>query len=374
MKILIAGDFCPQHRVAELFEKGDFSTVLGEVQTIIKHSDYSIVNYECPVCNGTEKPIIKIGPNLKCSKSGIEAIQWAGFNCVTLANNHFRDYGQEGIEQTTNLCQAQGIETVGGGRTLAEARNTLLINRGLSKVAIINVCENEWSIATDIRGGSNPINPIRQYYDIKEAKQEADFVIVIVHGGTEWYNLPTPRMKETYRFFIETGADAVINHHQHCYSGYELFQGKPIFYGLGNFCFDKGAQNKIFWHEGYMVMLDLHEEKIDFTIIPYEQCAAQPTIHVLDDRTEFDLEIQKLNLIIADDKLLQDSFHRLSLSRKRGIYNILSPYSSRLLKRLQIHGIIPAFVTKNKLISVLSKIQCEAHRDILLEFLKTTVE
>lgn len=296
------------------------------------------------------------------------------FQLCHISKYHFRDYGQEGIEQTINLCHAQGIETVGGGRNFEEAQNVLYINKGLFKVAIINVCEHEWSIATDIRGGSNPLNPIRQYYDIKNAKQEVDFVIVIVHGGTEWYNLPTPRMKETYRFFIEAGADAVINHHQHCYCGYELHQGKPIFYGLGNFCFDKGEQNKIFWNEGYMVLLDLQKEKIDFEIIPYEQCAKQPTVHVLDERTEFDLEIQKLNLIISDDKLLQDSFHRLSTSRKKAIYNMLSPYSSQFLKRLQVHGLIPSFVTKNKLISMLSTIQCEAHRDILLEFLKSTIE
>jgi poly-gamma-glutamate synthesis protein (capsule biosynthesis protein) len=45
-------------------------------------------------------------------------------------------------------------------------------------------------------------------------------------------------MVETYRFFIEAGADAVVNHHQHCICGYEVYKGKPIFYGLGNFCFD----------------------------------------------------------------------------------------------------------------------------------------
>lgn len=43
-------------------------------------------------------------------------------------------------------------------------------------------------------------------------------------------------MQEIYRFFVDIGADAVINHHQHCYSGYEVYKEKPIFYGLGNFC------------------------------------------------------------------------------------------------------------------------------------------
>ena len=89
MKILVAGDFCPYYRVAELFEKGEFDAVLQDVKPITDKADYSIVNLECPVCYGDEKPIEKCGSNLKCTEKGIEAIKWAGFDCVTLANNHF---------------------------------------------------------------------------------------------------------------------------------------------------------------------------------------------------------------------------------------------------------------------------------------------
>ena len=51
---------------------------------------------------------------------------------------------------------------------------------------------------------------------VEEAKKKADFVLVIVHGGSEHFQLPTPRMQATYRFFVDAGADAVVNHHQHC--------------------------------------------------------------------------------------------------------------------------------------------------------------
>ena len=374
MRILIAGDFCPQHRVAELFEKGDFSTTLGEVQTILKHSDYSIVNYECPVCNGFEKPITKIGPNLKCSKSGIEAVKWAGFDCVTLANNHFRDYGDEGCHNTLNELENNGIDYVGGGRDLKEASNTRYKKNGDKVLAIINCCEHEFSISTSNTAGSNPLNPIQQYYAIQEAKQQADYVIVIVHGGTEWYNLPTPRMKETYRFFIDAGADAVINHHQHCYSGYEIYHGKPIFYGLGNFCFDKGKQLRTFWHEGYMVTLDIKEDRIDCELTPYIQCAETPTVHIFNNRMEFDENIERLNRIIGDDKALQQSFHDMAMRRKGLIKTLLSPYSSRIMKGLQFRGMLPSFVSRKRMTSCLAHSQCEAHHDILIEYLKSELK
>jgi len=374
MKVLVAGDFCPQHRVAELFVQGDFSLVLGEVKTLIEKADYSIVNYECPVCHSDEAPIQKFGPNLKSHKSGIEAIKLAGFNCVTLANNHFRDYGYKGCLNTLEELDQAGIDYVGGGRNLIDASKTLYKEINGKVLAIINCCENEFSIASPNTAGSNPLRPIQQYYDIQRAKQKADYIIVIVHGGTEWYNLPTPRMKETYRFFIDAGADAVINHHQHCYSGYELFHDKPIFYGLGNFCFDKGKLLHSFWHKGYLVTLDMKKEGLDFELTPYVQCAETPSIQIIDDRKRFDEDIKRLNKIIDDDNTLHQSFHEMAMKRERIIKTLLSPYSSRILKGLQSRGFLPSFVNRNKMISFLAYSQCEAHHDILIEYLKNELK
>ena len=54
-------------------------------------------------------------------------------------------------------------------------------------------------------------------------------MFLILHGGIEHYQLPSPRMKKWYRHIIDLGASAIVNHHQHCFSGYELYNGKPIF-------------------------------------------------------------------------------------------------------------------------------------------------
>ena len=70
-------------------------------------------------------------------------------------------------------------------------------------------------------------------------------------------------MMETYRFFIEVGADAVVNHHQHCFSGYEIYKNKPIFYGLGNFSFD-GIGSGDRWSSGYIVTLNFSGTEVEF--------------------------------------------------------------------------------------------------------------
>lgn len=251
----------------------------SELVDIIKSVDYSLANFESPIAEDGCKPITKCGPNLRCTSDAADAIKYAGFSVVTMANNHILDFGKEGLNKSIECCKKNGINVVGVGNNLEDAKKILYVEKEGKKLAIINCCEHEFSIATDVTYGANPLNPINQYYSIKDAKSNADYVVLIVHGGHEHYQLPSPRMQETYRFFIDAGADTVVNH-QHCYSGYEIYNGKPIFYGLGNFCFDiKGKPSKT-WTEGYMVELNL-EDKIEIKIDPYKQYGEKATIELL---------------------------------------------------------------------------------------------
>lgn len=368
MKILIAGDFCPQNRVASLFNESDFSVVLGDVKRVISNVDYSIVNLECPVTKGGELPIAKQGPHLQCSEKGVEALKWCGFNCVTLANNHFYDYGEKGVTNTLEACKNYGIDVVGGGNNLQEASRVLYKELGGKILAIINCCEHEFSIATEKSAGSNPLNPIQQYYSIQEAKQKSDFVLVIVHGGHEHFQLPSPRMQETYRFFINTGADVVINHHQHCYSGYEVYKEKPIFYGLGNFCFDKGTSEKEKWHEGYMVLLHL-DDIISYDIIPYNQCSNQVRIQLL-EKTSFDDELKRLNVIISNPSELNNIITQYYESCAPNYSEIFEPSNNRYFLAFKRHGWLPSLITNKRKLRAANYICCEAHRDKLIYYLK----
>lgn len=361
MKILIAGDFCPQKRVAELFEKNDFEAVLGSVRPVITDVDYAIVNLECPICYGGEKPIEKVGPNLKCSERGVNALKWAGFNCVTLANNHFLDYGKEGVANTLEACQKYGIDVVGGGRDLQEAAKILYKEINGQILAVINCCEHEFSIATESTAGSNPLNPIQQYYAIQEAKQNADYVLVIVHGGHEHYQLPSPRMQVTYRFFIDAGADAVVNHHQHCYSGYETYKGKPIFYGLGNFCFDKNKQMQNTWYEGYMVELSFTQQDVKIEMSPYYNCKcnSRVALYTNEERDGFKSVIQELNQIICEESILLERFDHYIKGEKLDF--LFEPYSNRLFTALYNRHLLPSFVSGKRRLLLLAYIQCESH-------------
>jgi len=125
MKILVAGDFCPHNRVADLIEDGQYDKIWNDIPSIIKDADYCVLNLECPIVEHQATPIVKCGPNLKSSAKTVEAIEFAGFDCVTLANNHFYDYGDEGVMDTIAALQKQDIDYVGGGVNSKEASRTL---------------------------------------------------------------------------------------------------------------------------------------------------------------------------------------------------------------------------------------------------------
>lgn len=367
IKILICGDYCPSNRVLDLVESENYIDIFGEVMEHTAKADYSVVNLEAPVVDSNATPIEKYGPNLKCSPKAVKALKYAGFNMATLANNHFYDYGEKGVEDTLKWCKNTGIDTIGGGKNIREASETLYKEINGEIIAFINCCEQEFSIATETKGGSNPINAIKQYYAIKEAKEKANRVIVITHGGHELYNLPNMRMKETFRFFIDLGADAVVNHHQHCYSGYEIYNSKPIFYGIGNFCFDKKEKTNSLWTEGYMVMLNI-DYNISFELIPYIQGKDFSGVHIMsqEQNTEFHKNISNLNNIISNDYQLSSKRKEYMLRTMRWYKLALEPYQGRFLSSMYMKQLLPSCISLKKRLQILNFLQCESHLDRLI--------
>ncbi len=370
MRVIIAGDFCSRGRVANLIDNECYDDIFGEVKDIIHAADYSIVNFENPVVEHESKPIEKQGPNLRCSAKAVDAIKYAGFDCVTLANNHLYDYGDIGVADTLQVLSDKGFDYVGGGKNITEASQVLYKGIEEKKLAIINCCEHEFSIATDCIAGANPLNPIQQYYQIQEAKKNADYVLVIIHGGHEHFQLPSLRMQETYRFYIDSGADAIVNHHQHCFSGYEVYKGKPIFYGLGNFCFDNGGEAYSIWNEGYILELDFNPTEIKTNIYPYVQCYQNSSVSILSDSASFFERLQVLNKIIADNKRLKEEVRKYYDQQSPKINLWLEPYDNRWLYGLRRRNLIPSFVCREKLMWFLNFIDCESHRDKILHYLR----
>ncbi|MCK5766478.1 MAG: CapA family protein, partial [Bacteroidales bacterium] len=187
----------------------------------------------------------------------------------------------------------------------------------------------------------------------------------------EFYHLPSPRIKELYRHYVNIGADAIISHHTHAYSGYEVYKGKPVFYGLGNFIYDWPGKVNTPWNQGYVVRLKI-SKKIDFNIIPLKQCDEEPGVIHLSETEEktFMKRIAELNAIIANDKLLEIEFRKYCEQVKPMYDAYIEPYFGKTITSLRKRGLFPKFMGRRKRLLLLNITRCESHREVLHRLLK----
>ena len=374
ISILIAGDYSPKERLQKVIDNGTYIDLFPGIREIVSSVDYSVVNFETTIPTINSKPIDKIGSHLSAKENAFDVLQFLGFKMLTAANNHFMDYGKSAMENSLKLAASRGFDVVGVGNNLTEARKYKLVEVQGKRISFINACEHEFSIATNTTAGCNPLDVINISYDIRSAKEKSDYVIVIIHGGNEHYKLPSPRMKKTYRFFVDQGADAVLNHHQHCYTGFEIHHGKPIFFFFFNFCFDS-ADDIRYRHEtynyAYMVKLTM-SDTIGFELIPYEQCYKHPGVYLIDGKIKdkFIKDIEKLNVIISDDEQLNASFAKMAKQKRDFIFRGFRPYTSRIANALYYRGLLPSFINDERLKTITAIIECEAHNDVLMHNLK----
>lgn len=369
INIFISGDFAPRLRVNEVIANENYLSLYNGILPFIKEADISITNLESPLIEDG-KPIAKTGPNLKAPLKSIEALKFAGFDMVTLANNHMMDYGKEGLFSTIQVCEKNAIRHIGAGANIEEAKRIVCFEVKGHGIAFINCCENEWSTTHDETPGCNPLDEVGLFYQIQDAKTKADQVILIIHGGHETYEYPSPRMKKLYRWFVDLGVDAVIGHHTHCFSGYEYYKGKPIVYSLGNFIFD-GTKRKSPWNVGAAVYLSIHDGQISMHLFPFTQCDGEVGVKLFDQQeTHYWLEKEKQkSMQIQDDNVLRKKFEEF-VSKYSNLYrSFLEPNQSSLILSAKNKGLLPRKIKGNKQLLYWNIIRAEAHRDILLELL-----
>lgn len=374
-RILLTGDFCPIGPVEQMVLDGDvgrISSIFEDVLSVAKECDYRVVNLECPLTR-IDAPIAKTGPNLKADRKTAALLTNLGVDLVAMANNHIYDQGHQGLKDTLETCRKHGIATVGAGETLAEAQQFHLATIGSKRVAFVNFTENEFGNAEVDRGGANPLDIIDNTRQIRAARQQADTVIVIIHGGHEHFHYPSPRMVKTYRFFAEQGASMIIGHHPHCISGYEVHQGVPIFYSLGNFLFC-GTTTFSGWYEGYMVELQLAGcGTCSFAIHPYSQFRDGVAVHRLADEraSVFRSQLAGLCDVIQDERRLAEVWEDYARKKSKSYFYAACTRNRWLLGLCNRLGLLNCFVARSRLANLQNLITCESHRDLLVRALRS---
>ena len=185
----------------------------------------------------------------------VSILQEMGVDIVKLANNHVYDYGRQALLDTFETLENVGISYIGAGRNLEEAMKPVYIEIDGKRVAFVAASRAEKYKMTPQATEEKP--GILRCYDntlflemIREARENADFVLAYVHWGTEYsFELEEVQLT-TGKEYLDAGADVVIGAHTHCLQGMEYYDGKPIIYSLGNYWFNEKTLDSM--------LLDLH--------------------------------------------------------------------------------------------------------------------
>ena len=235
--MLICGDLFLDERNNDTY--ADRENKFGDtVKDLIKNTNISLVNLESPAALSSDK-ITKSGPALRMDPQVLSIIKQTGFEGVTLANNHIMDVGPDGLFDTISYAKSLGLRTCGAGKNIHDAIQPIIFLRpdGL-RIAVFSFCEQEFGVADENSPGSAWISHPSVIPEIKKCRDCADFILIIAHGGLELVPLSPLERQTQLRNFIDAGADMVIGHHPHVAQGWENYQGRYIFYSLGNFIFD----------------------------------------------------------------------------------------------------------------------------------------
>ncbi|MBR4954353.1 MAG: CapA family protein [Clostridia bacterium] len=353
MKTFFGGDLCPTRVTSPLYKQKATDILFEDVKSLFEGNDYNIVNLECALTE-SDNAIDKIGPALKGPIETADVLKELNVHCCSLSNNHTLDFGIQGIEDTFAALEARSIGYTGFGADYEDSRRDYILKKDNEKVALIAVCEHEYTYALHDRMGARPYDEYDTMDDIRRAKAENDRVIVIYHGGKEFCHYPSPRLRKLCRAMVKNGADVVLCQHSHCIGCYENYEGGHILYGQGNFHFVSPSKRDC-WFCGLAVKYDTLTHEIEF--IPLNVLSEGIEIAKGERAEEIMGDFYARNRQLQNDewqKGWEDFCQSVAENYKNAVSKAFSPDATEQEKEMFPHYF-----------------GCEAHADVLREIYKT---
>lgn len=270
--IIFVGDISSRYHFEDLMINNPSEIYDPELLSILKSADYRICNLETVFCKGGKKNL-KSGPNLQSKPDVINGLIFADFNLACLANNHVLDFGEDALKNTINSLNENGISHTGAD-IFDEKLKPFIFNINDIKIGILNCADAEESAQTRRNFGAFELDQTSVSNKIAEIKKKVDYVLVIIHAGREYVQIPSPRIYQLYKRFIRDGADVIIGHHPHVPQGVKIIKNSIIAYSLGNFIFPsskKLSKKNPYVNIGYMLKITFGSDNIKkFEIIPFK--------------------------------------------------------------------------------------------------------
>ena len=258
------------------------------VSNVTSNADLLLINFEnAATASGNA---VKGDVPLKCDPSYVPLARGNNITVAALANNHAFDYGIEGMADTIKNLKDADITPIGAGNSEDEAHQAVVKDVNGRKITILNYMDSDnfAEYSQEVMPVANGSSAGYSAYSSEDAQKQisenndSDFIIAYLHFGNEYSASPNDNQVKIAHELIDYGADAVVGAHPHVPQGIEMYNGKPIFYSLGNFIFD---QSNPATHVAYFVNFDLVDDTCQATVYPIYISNYLPQFMGADDGT-----------------------------------------------------------------------------------------
>lgn len=375
MKLLICGDIFPDTSIQKSMMSPDPLALLGKrLFDRLQEADFTLANLEAPL---TDKPvgIVKNGPVLSAPTACAKGLKAMGVSALTLANNHIMDCGESGFSHTLQALRDTDISYFGAGKTLDEACKGYVMEKDGVRVGVYACAEHEFSVVSAERAGANPFVLHSACTHVQKLKEICDRVLVLLHGGKEYYRYPSPSLQNDCRSMIDAGADLVVCQHSHCVGCKEAYKDGVIVYGQGNFLFP-GPDND-FWNNGLLIEWEVDRENSRVDFIPFHSgmdgiCEAEG-----EKRATLLKEFFNRSDEICDPSFVNRNYRQFARDFFSTYVAAIFGYSKweRRWDRYVFKGkIFEKKLNKARALALLNFIDCEAHRELITEGLRQYIK
>ncbi len=250
LRFMAVGDIMLGRGVGMRLQKaGSYEKAFELVTPLLKQGDVVFANLESPLTSSTHSLDSKRKIVLKGKPEAVSALTSAGFNLISLSNNHMLDYYEKGLFDTMSILEENAIAHAGGGRNISEAREPAIMEKNGLRIGLLAYTDMAELVfagnpylsfaAGEKKSGVVPRKYETVREDILKLRSQVDLIAVSLHWGIEDSFKVTPEQVEFAHKLIDDGADMILGHHPHQFQGMELYKGKPILYSMGNFLFDQ---------------------------------------------------------------------------------------------------------------------------------------
>jgi len=371
--ILICGDICPTKDTKHYFENNDVNGLFNDTLPLLKRADVLIGNMEFVL---TDKCVAanKTGPILQGKTNFINLFKKVGFTALGLANNHIKDCGTDGVLSSLQTCKENNILTVGAGKNEKEAKKPIIIEKNGWKIGVMAFAEHEFNAAYKNEPGANLLDLYTDFDQIKAFKKQVDYLIILYHGGIEYYEYPSPLLQKKCRKMIDVGADYVACQHSHLIGTEENYNNGTILYGQGNTIFGYRPNSKT-WNAGLLVNIKM-DSKISINYIPIET-QENGSIKLCEDTLKDKIlgDIEKLKEKIKNKNFIEEEWEKFCDSKKSVYLPFLFGLSLNIVRinRLLRNKLINLLYTKKQIMRTKNIIRCESHNEVIQTILNKKI-